>query len=156
MSTWFVLYQVLCLLLTNSGHLYKYIAGHNFFTSLTNTVHTYWKKCSRLKMSQSTYIDIFEAKFFCLSMFVYMCAFPSWEINRKGDEEWLIGTEVDDEHPNFFLEWHHLHKFTLWLPRSISTSVCCKIFTCCTSIISAMVIILDVVKMYMYIYEFRV
>ena len=122
MCTWFVLYEVYCLLLINSGHLYKYIAGHNFFTSLTNTVHTYWKKCSRLKMSQSTYhIDIFEAKFFCLSMCVYMCAFPSWEINRKGDEEWLIGTEVDDEHPNFFLEWHHLHKFTLWYQDQYQT-----------------------------------
>ena len=30
-------------------------------------------------MSQGTYIDIFEAKFFCLSMCVYMCAFPSTE-----------------------------------------------------------------------------
>ena len=42
----------------------------------------------------------------------------------------------------------------IMVPRSISNSVCCKIFTCCTSIISAMVIILDVMKIYMYIYEF--
>ena len=151
MSTWFVLYQVLCLLLTNSGHLYKYIAGHNFF-HISNKHGSYLLE--KMFKTQNVTRHIHRHIWSKIFLFVYVCVYVCISFMRNQQKRrWrMINWNRSRRRTSKFLSRvASSTQIHIMLPRSISTSVCCKIFTCCTSIIST--ISLDVMKIYMYIYE---